>query len=268
MRRVIVYVGSDPKRDSSMFYLSLFWSLMKQGQEQGIEMVPLIETRPASMAVIEPPEVARIRREGPVDGVIGFMVYPAMTTWMREAGLSWTVFCQGKGIGFVDMDHRAMIREALERLAARGCRSAGLMIPSDMADAAMLEHVENVCAKTGLEVNYEWIFATRVSQEPNGYSQLCALWERTPRPDGLIVFPDRAARGVLSAIMEKRVRVPEELRLVLHRNAESPYVSPVPCDWAEVNVAELARLLLDNLREVIAGRATGPRLLKMRLIAE
>jgi len=85
-RRVIVYVGSDPKKDASMFYLNLFWCLMKAGQERGIDMVPIIDSRPASRMVLEPPEVARIRRDGPVDGVIGFMMYPAMTTWMNELG--------------------------------------------------------------------------------------------------------------------------------------------------------------------------------------
>lgn len=266
VRRVIVYVGSDPKRDASMFYLNLFWCLMKQGQEQGIEMVPVIDTRPASQVVLEPPEVARIRRDGPVDGVIGFMMYPAMTTWMKESGLPWVVHCLGNEPGFVDFDHKAMLRDSLVRLAQLGCKTAGLMIPSDFTKAEMLEHLENVSAETGVAVNYEWILTFRDTQEQTGYAHLCALWDAKTRPDGLVVYPDRAARGVLSAIMEKRVRVPGELRLILHRNAESPYVSPVPCDWMEVSVAALADLLIDTLRDRWAGRTPSVRNMRMKLV--
>ena len=249
-----------------MFYLFLFWCLMNAGQERGIDMVPIIDSRPASRMVLEPPEVARIRRDGPVDGVIGFMMYPAMTTWMNELGVPWAVFCQGKGPGFVDLDHHAMVRDALRRLAALGCKSAGLMIPSDMADAGMLEHLERVSAETGVAVNFEWILTFRDSQEQTGYAHLCALWDRKPRPDGLVVFPDRAARGVLSAIMEKRIRVPDELRLILHRNAESAYVSPVPCDWVEVNVSAVADLLIDTVEARWTGAPPPTSQLKMRLV--
>ncbi len=249
-----------------MFYLNLFWGLMKTGQERGIDMVAVIESRPSSMLLLEPPEVERLRREGPVDGVIGFMIYPAMTTWMKESGLPWAVFCPGKEPGFVDLDYHSMVRDALRRLAELGCKSAGLMIPSDVADADLLEYLEHVSAETGVAVNFEWILTFRDSQEQTGYSHLSALWDRKPRPGGLLVFPDRAARGVLSAIMEKRIRVPDELRLILHRNAESAYVSPVPCDWMEVNVTAVASLLIDTLVARWEGGRMPSSQLKIRLV--
>src|SRR5687768_2734688 len=71
-RRVILYIGADPKRDNSMFYLNLFWCLMKLGQQRGVEIIPVIEQRPGSMSVVMPPEVKRICREGGADGLIGF----------------------------------------------------------------------------------------------------------------------------------------------------------------------------------------------------
>jgi DNA-binding LacI/PurR family transcriptional regulator len=265
-RRVILYVGGDPKFDGSMFYLNLFWCLMTLGQQHRVEMVPVVDTRPDSMRVLQPPEVARLVAEGGVDGMIGFMVYPAMTEWMKETGLPWTVLSSGQMDNNVDLDYAGMFSDALGRLAKLGCKSAGLMIPTPLSSAAYLEQIDSLAEKLKLTINYEWILVARESQELSGYNDLRALWDLKHRPEGLVVFPDRSARGVVSAICEKRIRVPEELRLILHRNAESPYVVPMPCDWVEVSVNVIAEALLANLDAHWAGRAMERRRVPFRLI--
>jgi len=265
-RRVILYIGADPKRDGSMFYLNLFWCLMTIGQQHGVEMIPVIDLRPSSQNSLPPPDIARIRSEGPVDGLVGFMVHPAMTVWMEETGLPWTVHAAGKSTHYVDFDYSEMVRVSLRRLADLGCKSAGLMVPSYWPDAAFLEDVDAVSQETGVAVNYEWILVSRESQEVSGYAHLSSLWDMKNRPEGLIVFPDRAARGVVSAILEKRIQVPGELRLILHRNAESPYVVPLPCDWIEVSVNAVASALLDNLKTVWAGAPMRRQRLQLNLV--
>ena len=265
-RRVILYIGGDPKRDNSMFYLNLFWCLMTLGPQRGVEMIPVIDQRPGPMGVVMPPEVERIQREGGADGLIGFMIYPAMTAWMEESGLPWTVFCEGNKDRHVELDYTGMVRDSLTRLVELGCKTAGLMIPPNLPTASFLEQVDAISKNLGITVNYEWILVSREGQEQSGYEQLGAMWELKQRPEGLVVFPDRMARGVVSAILEKRIQVPGELRLVLHRNAELPYVVPMPCDWIEVSVSGIATALMDNLEAHWAGRPMPNKALPLRLV--
>lgn len=266
VRRVILYIGSDPKRDGSMFFLNLFWSLMTLGQQAKVEMLPVIDMRPPAQGLLPPPEIASIRAEGEVDGIISFMVFPGMTEWMRESGLPWVALCEGKNESFVGFDYVKMVRDALARLVELGCKTGGLIIPAAFTDAAFLEQVDAIAGSVGINVNYEWILASRDSQELSGYAHLNALWELGSRPEGLVVFPDLAARGVVSAILEKRIKVPKELRLILHRNAESPYVVPMPCDWLEANVGDVATALLTRLEERCAGIPKDRKSLSFRLI--
>lgn len=246
-RRVAVYVGADPKRDPSMFYLNLLWALMAQGQARGWEMVPMVELRTRAMTALPPPELVKLAGQRPVDGVVGFMVFESVAQWMDELGVPWTALLGGKRDNYVDLDYDGMVRSGLARLAELGCKTAGLIIPAVHTHARRLEWIDAEAERLGITINYEWILATRESQEQSGYDDMCALWALKHRPEGLLVFPDRTARGVVSAILEKQIRVPEDLKLILHRNAESAYMVPMPCDWIEVRVSEIARALLDSL---------------------
>jgi DNA-binding LacI/PurR family transcriptional regulator len=265
-KRVAIYVGGDPKRDPSMFYLNLLWLLMSQGQARGWEMVPMVELRSPSMAVLPPPELARLAAQRPVDGVVGFMVYESATRWMEESGVPWAAMLGSKRDNYVDLDYDGMLRSGLTRLAELGCKSAGLIIPAMHTGAKRLEWIDAEAERLGIVVNYEWIIVTRESQEQSGYDDMCALWALKHRPEGLLVFPDRTARGVVSAILEKQIRVPDDLKLVLHRNAESPYMVPMVCDWVEVSVGEIARALLDSLEDAWTGRPQKCRSVPLTLI--
>ena len=65
-------------------------------------------------------------------------------------------------------------------------------------------------------------------QEQYGYEEFLKLWSLPEKPEGLIVFPDTVARRMLLALREKHVRVPEELKLVLHKNESLDLFCPLP----------------------------------------
>lgn len=265
-RRILIYVGSDPKRDPSMFFLNLLWLLMSKGQARGWDMVPLIETREQPMAVVRPSELGRLSDQAPFDGIVSFMIFQQVTEWIAETGLPWMAFMDGEREHTVRLDYVGMVRDALGRLAELGCRSAGMIIPSPHITSPILEHIDAAAEEFGITVNYEWILAPRERQEEGGYRDMCSLWNLKSRPEGLVVFPDRTARGVVSAVLEKQIRVPEELRLVLHRNAESPYVVPLPCDWIEVSVSAIAEALLDGIQLQFDGQPCPFRVLPIGLV--
>ena len=266
-KRVILYCGADPsRRENSLFYLNLFWKLTMLGRERGIEMIPVMDGRPESQLEIIPDEVAALTSGGGIDGIVGIMLFEAMTGWMKESGLPFAVLLCGTAARHVDFDYRKMIDVSFARLAEQGCRSVGLMMPSHVTGADLLEYIDGRAEALGLELNYEWILVSLKSRELSGYTSFRSLWDLKDHPDGLVVFPDVTARGVVTAILEKNVRVPSELKLVLHRNEASPYAVPVPCDWVENSGSDLAEALLRQLEAQWEGKALRKRLVPFRLV--
>ncbi len=253
-RRVILYSGGDPKtKDPTFYYLNLFWSLLTLGQEKKVKMIPLIDRRPENQRILRPALFDKILEDGAVDGIIGIKLYDKMTDWMQEAGVPFSA-ATGSSTTFVDMDYRQLITDSFHRLAELGCRSVGLMLPQYMTSADFLEHVAGVAESVNLEVKYEWILVSCKSQELRGYNHFSSLWELEQRPEGLVVFPDLVAHGVVSVILEKQIKVPEEIKLILHRNAESPYAVPLRCDWVENSTDDLAQALFQNMEALWAGK--------------
>ncbi|WP_269523268.1 substrate-binding domain-containing protein [Coraliomargarita parva] len=263
--RVVVYSGADArKQQSSLFYLHLFWAIMERGRQLGFEMVPLMDTRPEKNRYGAPPENAQVQKGGAVDGYIAIMAYESMVEWIRDSGVPMTIL-HGSSVDVV-FDSRGMIEKAVRRLAELGCRSVGLMIPSEPANSKVLEMLDDLSAEIGININYEWIIVSREAMETKGYHQFESLWDLKSRPDGLFIYPDVTARGVVSAIVERHVRVPEDLKLILHRNVESPYLVPFPCDWMEVSVNPIADALLQALQVKLRGETPERQLIEFHLV--
>jgi DNA-binding LacI/PurR family transcriptional regulator len=235
------------------------------GREKGIEMIPVINTSSVNQKRLRPPEVTQAMKDQAVDGIIGMLLFESMTEWMDRDGIPYAVLSANNRNDVVP-DYFGMIDIAFSRLAELGCKSVGLMLPSSLTNASLLEHMQLESEKLGIKVNYEWIIVSRQSQEISGYNHFLSLWDLPVRPDGLVIFPDITARGVVSAVVEKRVQVPKELKLVLHRNAENPYVVPVPCDWLENSVEPLAEALFRKLEAQWSGQAPTNDQIAFRLV--
>ena len=80
-----------------------------------------------------------------------------------------------------------------------------------------------------------------------GFELMFRLW-RDParRPDSLVVYPDELIPGVLLALPVLGIRVPQDLKLFFHHNAETPMLCPVSCVFIENRIADFARGLVEH----------------------
>ena len=104
------------------------------------------------------------------------------------------------------------------------------------ASSDFYEHFNEVCAAHGIEVRSEWIrtahgFVRDESQEEFGYKEFRQIWRQSKRPEGLVVFPDTSVPGVILSVLEQRVNVPDDLRLVAHKHAEINFLCPLPITY-------------------------------------
>ena len=70
----------------------------------------------------------------------------------------------------------------------------------------------------------------------------------------------------IAAVLEERVRVPQELKLVLGRNKEVDLLCPVPASFVEVSQREIAQALVAQVRKLYRGERCEPVEVGCRLI--
>ncbi|MEI8197827.1 MAG: substrate-binding domain-containing protein, partial [Phycisphaerae bacterium] len=172
----------------------------------------------------------------------------------------------------ITIEPGAAERLAVQELARMGCKSVGMISPYSQswldahddsyewvqADRAFSDAVK----KQGLVLHEPWIShpltvpASDIwesDSERYGYEAMSRLLAMTQRPDGIFVQHDLVARGALSAVLRSKIAVPEELKLVLYRNAEIGLSCPVPAAFVDLSITEVAQAIINVLYARLRG---------------
>lgn len=153
----------------------------------------------------------------------------------------------------VAFDERGFLRESLRRLSLQGCKSVGLLSHEHLSvGASIYDLFLEELRKTTLSSREEWIRrpgqpVSRIGKY--GYFEFRKVLALRDKPDGIIVYPDTAARGVIIAALEAGLRIPEQMRFVIQRNAHANLLCPFPVTWAicdEETVAEGLLQIVEN----------------------
>lgn len=120
-------------------------------------------------------------------------------------------------------------------------RRVALIAPEDI-----YEHFPERFRRIGIKLMPKYI---RQFPLCGGFTQNCGaavydftkeLLTRSTRPDLLIVMPDSAVQGAIQAVLELGIRVPEDLRLLLHRNLGLEYFCSLPADYWDIDLNQVA----------------------------
>jgi DNA-binding LacI/PurR family transcriptional regulator len=204
----------------------------------------------------------------------------AHTPWLDKLSVP-VVFLGGHAplrnrIGFDDHD---WADKALGLLREQGCRTVGAISARKVQLTPAGEPVEGhtefyrqlraAAARLELDLRPEWILhvppeglpGNGVAFQQFGFDAMRRLWHGDTRPDGLAVFEDVTAGGVIMAAMQERIDVPSDLKLALHRNAEIGLFCPFPAGFVDVRVTEVAAAMIDQMQRLYAGDEAEPVLL-------
>lgn len=175
----------------------------------------------------------------------------------------------------VSLNAKRLFELSLGRLAEMGCRTAGLITvhPTTEAYKSYYDELVEMAAQKQIQIRNEWI---RIPSDLNGYGgfdlarfgyhEFHALWNLKKRPEGLIVEPDIVVEGAMAAILQRGVSVPEELKLVLHRNESHEYICPFPASQIVTSEKDYAINLIKQIDRQIAGEPSAPIRLSHKLI--
>ena len=160
--------------------------------------------------------------------------------------------------GTFNFDMEGMLSLLCSHLASQGCRSAGF-ITSISADLGrgFARDFSRLSESMGMKTSPQWTpFPEHALNawdlERLGYESFKAMAASGSLPEGLAVFPDTVARGVIMGILESHVSVPADLKLVLHENEGIVLYKPFPAAAVVSSPATVARIMLRNARAMVA----------------
>ena len=252
------------------FFRVLHGLLQKELGEREIILKTCIDSRLASQQTLPLPELADLATSRQLDGLLVPFASPEHLSWLSTMSVPAAFLCTAPIPNRATFDLPQLARLSLEQLAMRGCKSAGLISmirpiavnPDGSRHEYMLflEQFVQTAADLGIRIKDEWIRlpqpgeeAKNGSHERFGYRQVQELLALADRPAGLVVTPDSAARGVIVGLLEKQVRIPQDLVLVVHRNKGIDLLCPLPATYIESNPLDAARALIQLIEVQFRG---------------
>jgi DNA-binding LacI/PurR family transcriptional regulator len=270
----LYYYGGELANPEHRYLRAMHQCLLAQIGQAGRQWMMWNDPRSADAATQPWAELTNACRHGEIDALIVPVLDCAHYGWLSKLPVPVAYCVAAQRIpNRVDFDYRGLGELAVAELARQGCRTVGLVTglpvarnetdPLSGGALDSLEGFKSEAAARGLHTRDEWIFGRPQGEAvPSckrwGAEAFARLWEQRERPEGLVALMDIEAEGVTTAILERGIRVPDELRLVYHKSAEVDLLCPFPVSYVVGKAADMAAAVLRLVEKEYAGEKVSP----------
>lgn len=265
LSRVALYRISDPSREGADHFSRRLAAVTGTHlAARGIGAELFTDLRPEDRRSEPWSDLVQAIRGGRIDAVIACESEVKTSAWISQLPVPAVIYGAPGPRNAVGHDLGQFGREAIACLAARGCRSAGLVSVFPIDDTELdgtpkktrdlHESFLAAAEVAGIVTRPAWIrtpaagvFLPETRAERFGYDSIRSMWREPGRPDGVVVFTDLTARGVIMGLLSCTGDGQPLPRLVLHRNAELGLFCPIDADFLDVSLAGLADVLIGRI---------------------
>lgn len=247
-----LYFGSNFSRTyADGFYTVLFGILCERLAELNIRPQFWIDHRPPSEQYTPLSALLKAVEKREIQGVIASMVTGEDVKWLKELPVPISLAWNESDPATVTNDLHQMVVVSLRRFRELNCKTVGLITNH----AKLGTMFEEEAKKLKLVTTRDWIRLSETEEvsEVEGATVFKQLWSQETHPEGLLVFPDVMARGAMISMFEKQVRIPEDLRVIFHLNAELVFHCPLQVDWIVSHVIRIADGLISSIQKQVSG---------------
>lgn len=217
--------------------------------------------------IMRPEEIWKLVRQNLLDGLVLAEVgrHDARVDLLKEKGFPFVMMgrcADNSGLNYVDVDFHSTLRQCVDHLFALGHRHIAFVNASQELIRQEINWV--LCAMEGFrqaaaDLGIRGEIFTCKSTPRCAYDLVQSIIRQPAYPTGLIMLTDNIAPGVLKAIKDAGLRVPQDISLVTNfmpRAAElgdPPLTGVVHPD--EVDIGALAASILIDMLD---GKNSGP----------
>lgn len=277
LNNIGIYMRADNVADDDdLFYMSLIGNIQKCLMKHNAQSLLFMDDRKDHCSPM--PELQEAINKGNVDSLIAIKLDEHIAEWMEKLPVHCAYLSNLKRICPVRFARDDIAGNVLGRFRELGCRSLGII-----SNSVLHENSENIfpgltsslfsqAAEFGLECREEWFMGPEKDQGAGlsglGYDLFHQFWKMKEKPDGVFIYPDIVAMGCIHAILELNINVPQDLKLIMHRNKGVNIHAPFKCDWLESSVTDIAEGLVGQLEDYFKGKKTAQNTSTMNLIKE
>ena len=136
---------------------------------------------------------------------------------------------------------------ATEHLISQGCqRVAHIRGPAVATGTGRLRGYRRALARHGIAAEQKYI-VSGLYGDNTGYDAMQQLLRVTPQPDGVFCYNDPVAAGAIKAILEARLRVPEDIAVIGAGNVHYSDLLRVPLSTVDQSSTVLGEMAADLL---------------------
>jgi DNA-binding LacI/PurR family transcriptional regulator len=266
LRSVGIYYGDEILvKHERAFYRSLHAQLLALLQKENISNRVFIDCRAHNRQQQPLLELAEAINSSTIQGLIVPLISPQVAGWLPNLSIPTSLFSSARtDFSRICVDNNTMMSMACQALREQGCRTVALInpIPAEHQGGGRNESdtifnaFHNGLKAFDLKTRNSWVRVPKkyqFSQEKYGYQEFHKLWSQSEKPDGLIAFPENVSRGVVIALLEQQVKVPTDLKLVLHKNQNVEFLCPIPADWVITPEQSIAKALIQQVKDRFSG---------------
>ena len=255
--------------EENAYQQALVRALKGLGEEHGLRISNWIDPRPAAEQGEPWCELVQAIQTSQIDGLICPIVDLPHLNWLDKLQIPRVFSSSAPGPRCLYTDLSQLAQLSVQAAVDQGARSIGILSPLDIDgpnpdripnphQEFYLEFISEAHAK-GLTVHNEWVLTGKDEdgsreQKMWGYRRMHDLWSQPTHPEALVVYPDTAAEGVVTALLELGVRVPQDLKLVFHKNDETPLFCPMPAEFIVLSLRDVATALIDAVEAQFYGK--------------
>lgn len=264
MRRVVVYLCKDFRHPNATYLRLLLDSIENELNQRGIECFVVYENNEKS-------GLNSIKQMVATRGIQG-IIMPGATRihidMFNLINVPFSCLSTVKINNRVRTNRIGMLESVFKAFKALNCHKIAILSSSSNAilegGDKLYTAFQKMAKKNKMDIRPEWsIVSSDQKLSFDHYGQFAfdgfkQIWSCKEKPDGLFVYTDDLIVGTLMAIMQKQVHIPDDLKLVMHRNVESPIICPVPCFFIENNIKKMAIALVSQVFDLYHGKTVKP----------
>lgn len=266
-----IYLNNPVDLPEMGFYQALCRRIKERLADRGVSVRYWTDERDTLQRTSAPDSLRRAIERREIQGLIVPASSHIDLEWLERLPIPIAHATSNKDIlRRVVPDSNQMLDASLASLRENGCRTVGLVssCASKRVDfyGAFLDFIK----KHQLKTSNRWVAAASADQIPSsrrefGYRATLQILDGKSRPDGLLVWPDEVAQGAVTALLERRVNIPQDLHVALHVNDILAYPCPFAATLMVTPVSVWADKLIDMIDDQILGRGVTPSFLPTRL---
>lgn len=268
-----LYFNKPFSQVDSAFYQVLNQELRRKLNEQGVKVRIWLDEREEEEQHEAPVTLDRAMEKREIQALIVPLTVKQELDWLQKTPVPVSILSTDQALkNRVSGDVRNMLQMGLAELRHQGCRTVGVITHlTQPLDTDFYPILVDVLAELGMETRNSWVRIPAPGQYITqfalfGHKQFHELWDLSQRPDGLFVFPDNIVTGVITAMLERRLNVPQDLRVVFHANDLMPYVCPFAATFVRSEVGAYADALIQQMRSQLEGDEAHPLLVPYTVV--